>query len=132
MKLHLESEYSDRIIEAMKKVLNYEDKYIHEPCYCGLTVDEFVWDSTPPEYKVEGYKKNLKDIALLSYGNDTESAVNSLAALRFIGTGQCLKCGSNRIREHYEHFGMFKCQTCLSDFEDEKFMVSYNGVNYWQ
>jgi len=95
MKLSLPSPHSDRIIEAMKKVLGYEDKYIHESCYCGLTVDEFVWDSTPREYKVEGYKKNLKDIALLAFGNDLPSTVHYMSMLRFHGDGECPECGAN-------------------------------------
>lgn len=92
MKLHLESPYSDRIIEAMKKVLNYEDKYMHESCYCGLTVYEFVWDSTPPEYN---FKQNMKDIALLAFGNDLPSTVHYMEMLRFHGDcdeEKCEKC----------------------------------------
>lgn len=128
MKLHLNTPDSDKIISAIMRVLHYPHHFIHDEDNCNETVDSFVYNSVKPEQ----YERTMKDIALYAYGNDTESAVNRLAVLRFIGTGQCPKCGSNRIREHYEHFGMFKCQTCLSDFEDEKFMVSYNGVNYWQ
>lgn len=128
MKLHLNTPDSDKIISAIMRVLHYPPQFIHDEDNCNETVDSFVYNSVP----ADKFDRAMKDIALLAYGNDTESAVNRLAVLRLIGTGKCPVCGSNRIREHYEHFGMFKCQTCLSDFEDEKFMVSYNGVNYWQ
>lgn len=129
MKLHLNTTNkaeSDKVIEAIKKVLDYKDKYIHEEENCDLTVDSFVG------YATNNYDAVIEKIALHAYGNALLGTVRHLEGLRFIGDGYCPKCGSNRIETDIDFLELARCQRCLQVFEPKRYLLTYNGINYWQ
>lgn len=125
MKLHIKNTLqaeSDKILDALKRVLGIEDCEIHQDCNCYERIEIFIWRCCEHEY-YEAFRNN---VCLYAYGRVSESNLNRLAILRFIGDGTCPECGSNDVKEHCEHSEAVKCNICGEEWLPDRYENTFN------